>query len=66
MFITWRTAQPQKAPQNVDLQKRPEVADVAVVVDRRPAGIHAQRLAVGRLKRIQLSRKSIEKAEGHR
>ena len=59
-------AQAQKAPQNVDLQKSAEVADVAVVVDRRPAGVHAQCLAVGGLERIQLSREGVEKAEGHR
>ncbi len=69
MFITWRKAspaQPQKPPQNVDLEKSAEVPDVAVVVDRRPAGIHAQRLAVGRLQRIKLSREGIKQAEGHR
>ena len=58
--------QAQKAPQNIDLQKRAEVANVAVIVDRRPARVHAQRLAVGRLERIQLSREGIKQAEGHR
>ena len=60
------SGQPQEAAENVDLQKCTEVADVAVVVDRGPAGVHAQRLAVGSGERIQLSREGIEKAEGHR
>ena len=56
----------QKAAQHVDLQESAKVADVAVVVDCRPAGVHAQRLAVRRDEFVQLSRKGIEKAEGHR
>ena len=68
MFITWRTGTPvssRKRRRTSICKKCAEVADVAVVVDRRPAGIHAQRLAIGRHQRIQLSREGIEEAEGH-
>ncbi len=42
------TRQLQKTPQHIHLQKRAEVTDVPVVVDRRPARVHAQRLAICR------------------
>ena len=45
----------QEAAQHVDLQKGAEVADVAVVVNRRPAGVHPQRLAVGGDELVHLS-----------
>ena len=56
----------EEAAQDVDLQKGAEVADVAVVVDGGPAGVHAERLAVGGDEFVQLSREGIEKAESHR
>ena len=40
--------QPEEAAEDVDLEEGPEVADVAVVINRRPAGVHAEGLAVGR------------------
>ncbi len=61
-----RARQLEKAAQHVDLQEGAEVADVAVVVDGGPAGVHAQRLAVGGRERVHLSRKGIEEAESHR
>ena len=55
----------EKAPQHVHLEKRAEVADVAVVIDRGATSVHAQRLAVGGRERVHLSRKSIEKPQSH-
>jgi hypothetical protein len=55
----------QKTAQHVDLQKRAEVADVAVVVNRGPAGVHPQCFAIGRREGLDLSGKSIEKVESH-
>jgi hypothetical protein len=48
------------------LQKGAEVADVAVVIDRRSAGVHAESLAVGGDQLVHLSRQRIEKAQSHR
>ena len=68
MFMTWRTGDSgelEEAAQHVDLEESAEVADVAVVVDGGPAGVHAQRLAVGGGERVELSREGVEEAEGH-
>src|SRR5208337_4216366 len=59
-------SQQQEAAQHIDLEKGAEVTDVAVIVDRGPAGVHAQGLAVFSDERVELSGESIEKAEGHR
>ena len=55
----------EEAAQHVDLQKSTKIADVAVIVDRRPAGVHAQGVAVRGDEFIHLSRKGIEETEGH-
>ena len=55
----------EKTPQHVHLEKSAEVADVAVVINGRAAGVHTQRLAVGGRERVDLSRKSIEKPQSH-
>ncbi len=60
------SGQLQEAPQHVHLQERAEVADVAVVVDRGPAGVHAEGCAVGGRERVHLSREGIKEAQGHR
>ena len=49
-----------KAPQHIDVQKRAEVADVAVVVDRGAAAIHAQRGRAHRGQCFDLSAQSVE------
>ena len=55
----------EEAAENVYLQESAEVADVAVVVDRGPAGVHAQRFAVHGDELVELSREGIEKADRH-
>ena len=55
----------EEAAQHIDLQERPEVADVSVVVDGRPASVHAQRLAIGWLKLFDRVGEGIEKTDGH-
>ena len=56
----------EEAPEDVDLEEGAEVADVAVVVDGGPAGVHAQCLAVGGDEFVYLSGEGIEEAENHR
>ena len=53
----------EKAPQNVDMNKRAEVADVAVVVHRGPAGVHAERLSGLRLQLLDLSAERVIEAK---
>ena len=53
--------QPQRPPQHIHLQKRPEIPDVPVVVDRRPARIHPQSLAVRGRQRFHLPRQRVVK-----
>ena len=58
MFMTWRIGIPdqlQKAAQDVYLKKCAEVADMPVVVNRGPAGIHAQLFAIHGDELINLS-----------
>ena len=54
-FMTWRISVAflvlQGAPQHVEADERPEIADVAAGVDRQPARVHADGLAVGRNER---------------
>ena len=50
----------QEPPQHVHMQKRPEVPNVPVVVDRWPAGIHPQRRPAHRLQPLHLSAQCIE------
>ncbi len=55
----------EEAAQHVDLEERPEVADVAVVVDGRSAGVHAERLAVGGREFLDAAGESVEESDGH-
>src|ERR1017187_2846142 len=50
----------EKSPQHVDMQEGAEVADVTVVVNRRPARIHAQRRRAHRLQPLQLPAHCVE------
>ena len=51
--------------QHIDMQEGAEIADVAVVVHRRPAAIEAQGVPIGSVKRFDDSGKSIEEFERH-
>jgi hypothetical protein len=53
------------AAQDIDMEKRSEVAYVAVVVDGRPTAIEAERVAVGGVEGLDLSGESIEELKGH-
>ena len=57
--------QPEEAAEHVDLEEGPEVADVAVVVDGRSAGVHAERLTVGGREFLNAAGESIEESDGH-
>ena len=59
------SALPQKTAQDVERYKRPEVADVAVVVHRRPAGIHAHFLVVQRCEFLQLAGERVKDFQRH-
>ncbi len=50
----------QVAAQHVHGDKRAEITDVAVVVNRGPAGVEANRLAVGRSKFFNPAAKRVE------
>ena len=69
MFITCcvsDSGELQESAQHIDLEESAEVADVAIVIYGWPAGVHAQSFAVRGDELVQLSRKGIEKVEGHR
>ena len=55
----------EEAPQGVDDDEGAEVADVAVVVDRGPAGIHADQVIFQGMKLFDLAGQSIEKLKRH-
>jgi hypothetical protein len=59
------TEQLEGAAEDVYLQESTEVADVAVVIDGRPAGVHAQNLAVHGKDFVDLAGKGIKEAERH-
>lgn len=56
----------EEAAEDVNCQESAEVADVAVVVDRGPAGVDAQGLAVHGDEVVDLSGQGVKEAEGHR
>ena len=56
----------ERAPQHVDGDERPEVADVAARVDRQPAGVHPHLLAVERREGLFLAGEGVEEAHGNR
>ena len=59
MFITWSSliaARPQPAAQDVLESERAEIADVDEVVNRRPAGVHADDVVVQGSERLHLLR----------
>jgi len=56
----------EETAQDVYLQEGAKVADVAVIVDRRSACVHAQRLAVHGDEIVQSSCECVEKADRHR
>ena len=58
-------ALPQKAPQQVHEDESAEVADVAVVVHRRAAGIHADKVVLLRLKLLHLGGQRVEQSQCH-
>jgi hypothetical protein len=53
------------APDEIREQEGPEVADMGVAIDRRPAGVHPQPGAVGRLDRRERAGERVAKTEGH-
>ncbi len=55
----------EEAAQGVDHDEGAEVADVAVVVDRRPAGVHADQVVVQGMKLLDLRGQSIKKLKSH-
>ena len=71
-FITWCTREAadvvQRAAQHVEADERPEVADVAAVVDRETARVHAHGVVAGRRERLFLPRQRVVQAHrgGHR
>ena len=58
-------AVPQKAAQNVHCQEGAEVADVPIVVDGRPARVHANFLVFERLKFLDLPRQRVIDTQSH-
>jgi hypothetical protein len=52
-------------PDEIGEQERPEIADVGVAVDRRPAGVHPEALTVQRLHRLDRPREGVAKAKRH-
>jgi len=57
----------ERAPQQVRVQERPEVADMGVVVDRRTAGIEEDRRTrpAARLDRLQRARERVGDSNNH-
>ena len=55
----------EEAAQDVKLQEGAEVANMAVVVDRGSAHVHAQRLAIDWLKFFDSMGESVEKSDDH-
>lgn len=55
----------EEAAEDVDLEERPEVADVAVVVDGGPAGVHAECLAVDGCEFFDAAGEGVEESNGH-
>ena len=60
------SALPQETAQKVDRNEGAEVADVAVVVDRGPAGIHANFIVLQRLELFDFAGQRVVEAQGHR
>ena len=56
---------PQEAAQQIDGDKGAEVADVAVVVDRGSAGVHADFVVASGRNSSIVRGKSVEKTKGH-
>ena len=50
--VQFVTALPQISAQKVHCDKRPKIPNVPVVVDRGPAGVHADFVVIDRLKRL--------------
>jgi len=55
----------QKAIKKIDGDECAEIADVAVVIDGRPAGIHADAIVVERMEIFDLSGESVIEAKCH-
>ena len=53
----------QRTPEHVEADERPEVSDVAAVVHREAAGIHADRVVAKWRERLFLSRQRVEQTE---
>ena len=58
-------ALPQKAAQNVHRDEGPEVADVAVVVDRGPAGVHPHFIILQGMEFFDLAGQRVVQAQCH-
>ena len=58
-------ALPQKTVEQVDCNKRPEVSDVTIVVNRRPARIHADPVGLQRLEFFNLCGECVVEAQSH-
>src|SRR5208282_44930 len=56
----------QKAIEKIDGDECTEIADVAVVINGRPAGIHADAVAVDRMEVFDLPGESVIEAQWHR
>ena len=60
------SALPQESPQNIDGNEGTEVANVSVVVDRRPAGVHADFVVAKRAEFLNLRGHSVKKTKRHK
>ena len=59
------SALPQKAIEQIDRNKRAEISDVSVVVNRRPAGIHSDLVPCHRPKFFDFSGECVVKTQCH-
>ena len=55
----------QPAPQDVLERERPQVADVNVVINGRPAGVHPHDVVVQRSEVLHLLGKGVVETQGH-
>ena len=55
------SALPQKTPQHIHKDECPKITDVAVVVNRRAAGVHANEVVLQRLEVLDAAGKRIKK-----
>jgi hypothetical protein len=63
-MVEFVSALVEEAAQHIDGYEGAEIADVPVVVNRRPAGIHANRVVPGRQKFFDLAGERVVEVEG--